>query len=77
MRTYAVTVRDDDLPRLEAVARRLWEQGCLGASLDTDTLTFDDDVYDVLEYLGSNEDGCARSRRMTIGRQLYEIRQVA
>ena len=79
MRTYTVTVRDDDLPRLKAVAHQLWEKGYLGVSLATDSfsMTFDDDAYDEMEYLGKGVDGYADRRRMTIGNQLYEIRQVA
>lgn len=80
MRTYAVTVLPGHTSRLKRVACRLWEMGCLGVDLDADgrTLTFDDDVHDILTSdFNAGEDGHLYADGMWIGSGFYHIRQAA
>lgn len=79
MRTYRVAVFDEDAPRLRAVAERLWKLGYLGVNCPAvgNSMTFDDDVYDVLGDLGTGVDGYVCKYGMGIGDRLYDVRQVA
>lgn len=78
MRTYTVTVLSEHTSHLGRVARRLWGMGCLGVDLDADgrTLTFDDDVHDILtSEFNAGEDGCLYADGMWIGSDFYYIRR--